>query len=79
MAACDYHACDRCGGKTFYDADIDGEWVDGHWRYGWAKGGEDYPPFLGYVAYALCHECEKTHEIVVRPTMTRPLDSEKGE
>ena len=23
MAGCDYYACDRCGGKTFYDAELD--------------------------------------------------------
>lgn len=25
MAAADYYHCDLCGGKTFYDADIDWE------------------------------------------------------
>ena len=66
MAAADYHSCDRCGAKTFYDAEIPGEYVGGEWRYNWQPGGEGYPPFPGYVAYALCNECEKTHEIVIR-------------
>lgn len=67
MAFCDYHACDRCGErKTFYDADMTPEWVGDHWRYNYGPGGESYPPFPGYRAYALCHECEKTHEIVIR-------------
>lgn len=72
MAAADYHLCDNCGAKTFYDANIDGNYVGGKWRYDYQKGGENYPPFLGYVAYALCHECEKTHEIVVRPKDNPP-------
>ena len=67
MAFCDYHACDNCGErKTFYDADMDMEFVDGKWKYGYAKGGEGYPAFPGYDIFALCHECEKTHEIVIR-------------
>lgn len=40
MAFSDYHACDNCSErKSFYDADMDMEWVDGEWRYGYAKGG----------------------------------------
>lgn len=67
MAFCDYHACDNCGErKTFYDADMAMEFVDGKWKYGYAKGGEGYPAFPGYDIFALCHECEKTHEIVIR-------------
>ena len=67
MASADYHTCDHCGErKTFYDADMEVEWVDGHWRYNWAKGGEGYPAFPGYRVFALCNECEQTHEIVIR-------------
>lgn len=66
MAFADYHACDQCGeNKTFYDANLDPEWVDGHWRYNWAPGGAGYGPFPGYRVYALCHECEKTHRIAI--------------
>jgi hypothetical protein len=67
MAFSDYHACDNCGErKTFYDADMDPEWVDGAWRYGYSKSSiEGVPAYLGYRVYALCHECEKTHEIVI--------------
>ncbi len=72
MAFFDYHACDNCGErKTFYDANMAGELVDGEWRYGYAKGGEGYPAFPGYRAYALCHECEKTHEILIAPREAR--------
>ena len=71
MAFSDYHACDNCGErKTFYDADMDMECVDGDWRYGYAKGGDDYPAYPGYRVYALCHECEKTHKIVIIPAAT---------
>jgi len=72
MAFCDYHACDNCGErKTFYDASMNVEWVDGVWRYDYAKGGDSYPAFIGYRIWALCHECEKTHEIVIMPTPTK--------
>jgi hypothetical protein len=68
MAFSDYHACDRCGErKTFYDADLDPEWIDGHWRYQYSPGGTGYGPFMGYRIYSLCHECEKTYEIVIVP------------
>lgn len=68
MAFCDYHPCDQCGErKTFYDADLDQEWVVDHWRIGYAPGGEGYPPFMGYRPWALCHECEKTHKITIVP------------
>lgn len=68
MAFFDYHACDHCGGaRTFYDANLYPEWVEDHWRYGWSPGGDGYPAFPGYRVYSLCHECEKTHEIIIRP------------
>ena len=61
MAMADYHACDLCGAKTFYDAHIDGfADTDGNWRYG-VEG------IIGHRAYALCGNCEETHEIVIRP------------
>ena len=79
MAFSDYHACDNCGErKTFYDADMDMEWVDGDWRYGYAKGGDGYPAYPGYRVYALCHECEKTHKIVIVPAATGD-EAQQGE
>lgn len=67
MAFSDYHACDNCGErKTFYDADHDQTWVNGEWRYGYAKGGDGYPAWPGYRVFALCEDCEKTHEIVIQ-------------
>jgi len=66
MAFSDYHACDNCGArKTFYDANMNFEFVDGVYRYDWSKGGADYPAYPGYQVWALCHECEKTHQIVI--------------
>ena len=71
MAFCDYHACDNCGEqKTFYDADMNAEWINGEWRYGYAAGGEGYPAWPGYRVYTLCQTCEKTHEIVIRKRHT---------
>lgn len=61
MAMADYHLCDNCGCKTFYDADLDGFYdpKTGEWLYG-CKG------VYGFRAFALCKDCEKTHEIVVQ-------------
>ena len=58
MAFSDYHACDQCGEKkTFYDANMDVEWCPYQMAY----------LYQGYRIYALCHKCEKTHEIVILP------------
>lgn len=67
MAAADYHLCDVCGNKTFYDADLDGfsDKASGAWLY----GTESY---RGFRAYALCGECEQTHKIVIRPKEPTP-------
>lgn len=66
MAFVDYHACDHCGErKTFYDADMDLDWVDSHWRY------EANGTHKGYRLYALCHECEQTHKIVIIPKVMK--------
>lgn len=62
MALGDYHQCDNCGAKTFYDAQLDGfhDPATGRWLYG-VEG------FGGYAAFALCKKCEETHEIIIRP------------
>lgn len=61
MAMADYHACDNCGAKTFYDANLDCYYDAelGEWLYG-TEG------VVGHRAFALCKACEKTHEIVIR-------------
>lgn len=60
MAAADYHLCDQCGAKTFYDAVVEGYYdaESDEWLYG-CEG------VRGYRAYALCEKCEATHEIVI--------------
>tara|TARA_Y100000815_G_C13137596_1_gene423020 strand:+ start:286 stop:507 length:222 start_codon:yes stop_codon:yes gene_type:complete len=65
MAAADYHLCDLCAAKTFYDADLEGfhDPASGEWLYGWEG-------VSGYRAYALCKKCEETHEIVIQPRTT---------
>lgn len=69
MAFCDYHACDHCGqNKTFYDASLDGD-LDpetGDWMYGRSASMiEGVPAYPGHRAYALCFDCQKTHEIKI--------------
>jgi hypothetical protein len=50
MASCDYHKCEQCGGKAFYDANMSFDEDGGHW---------------GAKIVALCRECAKYWEIVV--------------
>lgn len=69
MAGIDYRSCDVCGGKTFYDADLD-----------YRLGTKDRPLFghekvrdceygLGYLGdwAVICTECAKTHKCVIVP------------
>lgn len=58
MAGADYHHCALCGRKAFYDADINDP------RY---LGEKDFDPIT---VKALCSECTKTHDLVVRPTLS---------
>jgi hypothetical protein len=72
MAWADYHICDHCGErKTFYDADHNLDWSIERdcYVYDPVPGAADgsYPGLPGYRVWSLCHECEKTHEIVIRP------------
>ena len=62
MAGCDYYSCDICGGKTFYDAEVQPAW----------ERGADKSVDAGWVVYAgcgaikaLCPKCAKTHEIKI--------------
>lgn len=52
MALCDYRLCDACGGKAFYDANL---------NYSEETGMPDY---VG-AWVVLCEDCAKTHDIVV--------------
>lgn len=59
MALSDYHLCAVCRGKAFYDANIDDP--------GYCA---TYDPGQGcepIAIKALCPECAKTHEVIVRP------------
>lgn len=69
MAFCDYHACDCCGErKTFYDANMNFEdQPDGSYTYD------------GHRVFALCHECAKTHEIVIQVKPGRVKAGKVGE
>lgn len=64
MAAADYRLCDVCGGKTFYDAELD--YSGGPW-------GEN---LVGLGDWAvICEECAKTHKCIVVPP---PKESEQS-
>lgn len=59
MAMSDYHLCDVCGGKAFYDANID----DRRYTATWDPSETEKP--IGIAV--LCPKCNETHEAVVRP------------
>jgi len=78
MAGADYRSCDVCGGKAFYDADLNydtGNKVNGKWVYSetpYRIAGEDQGPHgvgLGYVGdwAVICTQCAKTHRIAIFP------------
>lgn len=67
MAGADYYHCAVCGGKAFYDANIDWEYqhVGRDPEDDW-NGPLSRPPYLhGVSVVALCADCWKTHEIKV--------------
>lgn len=74
MATADYYLCDVCNGKCFYDSNLNYEFPDkeGNDSFGdkidpseMVKGRGFKLGYLGDIA-AICHECAKTHEVVVR-------------
>jgi hypothetical protein len=80
MAASDYRSCDVCGGKAFYDANLNyenGDNVDGEWVYPdtpYRVAGEDqgkYGSALDYVGdwAVICTDCAKTHRTAILPIL----------
>lgn len=68
MAMSDYRQCDVCGGKAFYDAELDYEMSNPH-----PKTGD---PKLQYVSSmaVVCDKCEETHVAVVIEKSKAPSD-----
>jgi len=64
MAAADYHLCDLCGAKAFYDANIG----DPYYVATYAPSADAEP--IGIAV--LCWQCNKTHEAVIRPREPAP-------
>jgi hypothetical protein len=63
MAYADYHLCDLCEGKAFYDANINDR------RYVATYDPSETCDPIGVAV--LCAECNKTHEAVIRPRQDR--------
>lgn len=61
MALADYHLCHLCGAKAFYDANISDP------RYVATYDETEGDP-IGIAV--LCWQCNKTHEVVIRPRQT---------
>ena len=56
MAFSDYHPCDQCHSRTFYDAALNYDVTDA-----------GIILYDGYRAVALCRDCEKLFEIQIVP------------
>ncbi len=80
MAGGDYRSCDVCGGKAFYDADlnyetgkrIDGEWVYPETPYKIAGVRDSCDTnALGNVGdwAVICSKCSKTHRTAILPIL----------
>lgn len=73
MAAADYRLCDVCGGKAFYDANLNYQWADTDDLDDWGNKIEedDYVRDRGYVLEyvgdwaVICTECAKTHRVAI--------------
>lgn len=80
MAMCDYRLCDVCGGKAFYDANLNYELGrDRHPPEPYTRiAGQ--PQAWGYNIdhvgdwAVLCKECAKTHQAVIVPLASRPQE-----
>lgn len=61
MAAADYYLCDRCGCKTFYDANLnyDGDSCNPVTQHRWPEGN------VGWMI-VICNTCAITHAAAIR-------------
>lgn len=64
MSMMEYYLCDKCGGKCFYDANLN--WDDPAPGETPVRGHGVMLDHCGDIA-ALCLKCSKTHELQVVP------------
>lgn len=79
MALSDYRLCDVCGGKAFYDANLNHDkGCDEEWHYPYRTEGKEQHgekkhqmrlDYLGDWA-VICSDCAKTHKTIVVPITT---------
>lgn len=68
MAYSDYRLCDNCGGKAFYDANLDYQFGTRSAPLTASECIEGSPQTkLDYLGAwgVLCRDCAKTHEIII--------------
>lgn len=72
MALADYRLCDVCGGKAFYDANLNYDFDN--------MDKEAHMPKLDYLGdwAVICEDCAKTHRCVVLPRDRRSLPDNQG-
>lgn len=70
MAMSDYRLCDACGGKAFYDAELDYDMGN--------LNPETFEPKLQMVSSmaVVCDKCEETHVAVVIEKSPSPANWE---
>ena len=82
MALADYRLCDVCGGKAFYDANLNYNFPDKNGNGSWGIPVEesdmvrDTDYRLDYVGdwAVICTDCAKTHKVVVVALPPPPKD-----
>lgn len=74
MAAADYYLCDICGEKTFYDAKLDYEDIDGNVNAN-PDTGQPWPFGVGWMV-VLCPACAQKYEVTVT---SKPLNRKISE
>ena len=75
MAGADYRSCDVCGGKAFYDANLNYEFPDNNGNDSWGKPFSKYEVVrdchyrLDYVGdwAVICTDCAKTRKCIIVP------------
>lgn len=78
MAAADYRLCDVCGGKAFYDANLNydatpNKWVEGQVPYKEVGQPDEFNDYLDYLGdwAVICKDCAKIHKTQIVPLVSK--------
>ena len=81
MAYADYRLCDVCGGKAFYDAELQYDNDTSKPPFRVAGKPANYPHVLGYLGdwAVLCRDCAKKYKTQIVPIDQAPKGKEQTE